>query len=117
MPYNNLKSVPDSLKKIDGIKLNLSQINSIAKQADAIIRSGTDKSIAWATAKKHFKDTHKKKGETWVKENEEKLGFSVDLKEASFDDDRKTATVTIIKEGWSLNSTGEIGRASCRERV
>jgi len=39
------------------------------------------------------------------KESEVKQLFNISFKEAKFDDDKKTATVTIIKQGWSKNRT------------
>ena len=69
-PYKNIEDANPSLKNWKP-PLSLSQINSIAKQADAI--SGE---YGWPTAIKHFKETHEpnKDGTAWVeKSKEEKM--------------------------------------------
>ena len=73
-PYKNIEDANPSLKNWNP-PLSLSQINSIAKQADAI---GGE--YGWPTAIKHFKSTHEsnKEGTAWVeKSKEEKMADEI----------------------------------------
>jgi len=106
MPYSSLKDAPNSWKTINGAKLTLAQVNWISNVYDNALSQYKDKSKAAAVAMSAFKNSHKKKGDKWVKEELKFKQLNFTLQEAEFDDDAKTATVTIIKEGWSLNSSG-----------
>jgi hypothetical protein len=66
-PYKTIEDANPSLKSWKP-PLSLSQINSIAKQADAI---GGE--YGWPTAIKHFKETHKvsEDGKSWVEKSKE----------------------------------------------
>jgi hypothetical protein len=53
------------IKEVDNVELTLSQVNSIARMADAI---GEDKN-GWSIAISSFKKSHKISGGKWVKDN------------------------------------------------
>ena len=69
MPYSDISQA--RIKKLDDVPLTLSQINSIAKMADAI---GDDK--GWAIAISNFKKTHKIDGNSWVESKDEEKEYS-----------------------------------------
>ena len=65
-PYDGVSEANPALR---GIKpaLTLSQMNMIARVADAMIKDGMEKGRAWAIAISQFKKTHKVKDGRWVK--------------------------------------------------
>lgn len=58
MPWRSLQDVPENLKKLNGARLTLSQINSIARCADQLIAKGYPESTAWAICIATFKGSH-----------------------------------------------------------
>lgn len=67
MPYASMRQVPPNLKKLEGARLTLEQVNSIARCADSLIAEGRKKSSAWAICIAAFKKSHVRKGDRWVK--------------------------------------------------
>lgn len=70
MPYSKVSDAPANIRKLNGARLSLSQVNSIAYAADSI--TGVDK--PWAVAIAQFKKGHTVQGSKWVKKssNQEK---------------------------------------------
>lgn len=65
-PYKNKSQANPSLRNWDP-PLSLSQMNQIARQADAMIENGKSKESAWRIAISNFKKTHKVEDGRWVK--------------------------------------------------
>jgi len=66
VPWSSMSEVPKRLRKAHGARLTLGQINKIARQADAIERTGVPKSRAWAIARGKFKKSHQVSGKKWT---------------------------------------------------
>lgn len=69
MPYSKISDAPENVRKLDGVKLTLSQINWIARVADGIPEDSVDS--PWAVAIAQFKKAHKKKDDKWVKKSKD----------------------------------------------
>lgn len=65
-PYKSKSQANPSLRNWDP-PLSLSQMNQIARQADAMIENGKSKESAWRIAISNFKKTHRVKDGRWVK--------------------------------------------------
>lgn len=68
-PYDNVSEANPALKGIEPA-LTLSQMNMIARIADALIEDGMEKGKAWATAISQFKESHKVEDGRWVKKDD-----------------------------------------------
>ncbi len=106
MPYSFPNNIPDVVKSlpVGAQKIFINVFNENIDKGEDEARQA-----AWGAVKNKYEKNDE--GE-WIKKTkesldltEEKLSFDFSLSEAQFDEKEKTALVTIIKEGWSLNST------------
>lgn len=67
MVWSSLEDVPPLVRKHQGNTLTLAQANSWARQFDALIRTGLDKSRSAAIAWKGFRMKFRRQGDGWVK--------------------------------------------------
>jgi cation transport regulator ChaB len=88
---------------------------------NAVLADTSDEEQARSAAWSNVKNEFKKEGDQWLKKEKKAsegvveyltemadgdIKFDIGLAEAIFDDSNKTAIVTCISEGWSLNQTG-----------
>lgn len=125
MPYS-MKNIPSAVKNLSKAiqKIYIAAFNAVYEETKDETKA---RQAAWA----NVKNKYEKVGDKWVRkqkegveEPEEELDETEDdveeteeevvkeeinlgspLSEAVFDDESKTAIVTIIKEGWSVNFT------------
>lgn len=71
MPYKKTSEAPANIKKLDGVSLTLSQINFIARIADALEASGKVES-PWGVAIAKFKKSFTVKDGKWTKKEDGK---------------------------------------------
>jgi hypothetical protein len=69
-PYTNKENANPALKNWKP-PLSLSQMNAIARRADAMIQKGDSEDSAWKIAISNFKKTHEIKNNQWVKKETE----------------------------------------------
>ena len=106
-PYDNKEEANSALKNWEP-PLSLSQMNEIARQADAMIRSGKSEESAWKIAISNFKKTHKAENGKWVKKEnmaDKDLGTGEPLK------------LDKSKEAMSEKPWGEVDKTKLRNRV
>ena len=101
-PYKNVKDANPSLRSWSP-PLSLSQMNEIARQADAVEKSGKNRQSAWAIAISNFKKTHKIKDGKWVKKEKMDASLQDDIskeKEVNMKEEKKELEQEVVEESF-----------------